>query len=366
MKVYQNFNALIVTCILLLAGNVSLAFAADNNDPNPAVNTANAVNIQQQLQQIAQLQQQAQVGAAPSASPPPPPPPPAPTPPLGVAPAISPTPAFSPANVNAGGQAAISTQDINNAAFNAVVQNALPMTPEQIQRLRQLFSQSQLAASALPGTPARPVISSQSINLAPGSTPPAIRLQQGMVSLITFIDSTGAPWPIQAYDIGNPAAFNIQWNKSDNTLMIQPLTLYTYGNLAISLVGLTTPLTLMLTTGQKAFDARLDLHVQGRGPNAQITAVGNGLPASANPDLLGILDGVPPTGSTTLQVTGGPCQAWLTNDRLFIRTRFTVLSPGWIATMSSADGMKAYELPKTPLLLATQNGKIIQLKIEGI
>ena len=38
--------------------------------------------------------------------------------------------------------------------------------------------------------------------------------------------------------------------------------------------------------------------------------------------------------------------------------------------MSSADGMHAYEIPKpaeqAPVLLASANGKIIQLKIEGL
>jgi intracellular multiplication protein IcmK len=186
-----------------------------------------------------------------------------------------------------------------------------------------------------------------------------------MVSVLTFLDSTGAPWPIQAYDVGNPAAFHIEWNKNGNTLIIQPMSPYPYGNMAVILQGLSTPLILTLTAGQQAFDARIDLHVEGLGPNARAPIV-TGLPQTANPVLLCVLDGIPPPGSITLHVVAGKGQAWLCGGKLFVRTRYTILSPGWQATMSSADGMKAYELPKVPLLLATENGKIVQLRIQGV
>ena len=216
----------------------------------------------------------------------------------------------------------------------------------------------------MPGTPPRPTVTSQFVNLSPGSTAPVIRLAQGFVTSLVFIDSTGAPWPIAAYDIGNPSAFNIQWNHSDNTLMIQSLTLYTYGNLAVRLQGLPTPVMLTLIPGQKAVDYRVDLRIQGNGPNAIPVPV-IGLPSSANPELLGVLDGVPPEGSAEVQIEGGCAQAWVRGNQLFVRTHYTILSPGWTATMSSADGMKAYQMPKAPLLLASANGKIIQLKLEG-
>lgn len=271
--------------------------------------------------------------------------------------------------VNAGtnGTGVVSETALKDQAFKAMTESQLPMTPEQIQKLRQLFNQSQFAATSSPDTPPKPTATSQMVNLAPGATPPVIRLAQGFVSSLVFIDSTGAPWPIDSYDIGNPAAFNIQWNRSDNTLMIQSTTLYTYGNLAVRLQGLNTPVMLTLIPGQKAVDYRVDLRIQGMGPNAIPIPV-TGLPTSANPELMAVLDGVPPVGSKEMEVCGanGGVQAWVRGDILFVRTRYTILSPGWTATMSSADGMKAYQMPKAPLLLASQNGKIVQLKVEGL
>jgi intracellular multiplication protein IcmK len=119
-----------------------------------------------------------------------------------------------------------------------------------------------------------------------------------------------------------------------------------------------------LISGQKAVDYRIDLRVPGNGPNAQ-ALLGRALPSSADPTLLSILEGVAPKGSTALKISGGAAQGWYANGHLYLRTRLTLISPAWIATMSSPDGMKAYEMPKTPLILGFEDGQSIQLKVEG-
>lgn len=258
----------------------------------------------------------------------------------------------------------VSSDDISEAAFNTMVQGALPMTPDQIQKLRSIYMASQFAASSTPGSPPKPTATSVFVDLSPGATPPIVRLAQGFVTSVVFIDSTGGAWPIEAYDVGNPSAFNIQWDKTSNTLMIQSTVLYTYGNLAVKLKGLDTPVMITLIPGQKAVDYRVDMRVQGVGPNAR-PVPGNGLPNAASSELMNILNGLPPSGSRLLAVEGENCQAWLSGNKLYIRTRLTVLSPGWVATLSSADGMHAYEMQPTPMLLVSQNGQVVQLKIEG-
>ncbi|MES2142313.1 MAG: DotH/IcmK family type IV secretion protein [Pseudomonadota bacterium] len=258
----------------------------------------------------------------------------------------------------------VSVQALNKAAFGSMTQTMLPMTPLQIQRLRQLFNQTQAAAVTTPGTPPRPTISSQYVKLEPGATPTVIRLAQGYVTTVAFLDATGQPWPVDNYDIGNPQSFNIQWDKKSNLLMIQATALYSVGNLAVQLRGLPTPVMVTLVSGQKAVDYRIDLRIPGNGPNAK-ALLGRSLPESADPTLLNILEGVAPKGSSALKISGGPAQAWYGSNHLYLRTRLTLISPAWIATMSSPDGMKAYEMPKTPLILGFQDGQSIQLKVEG-
>jgi len=269
---------------------------------------------------------------------------------------------------SADGLALTSSDDdtVDKMAFEGVTQQMFPLSPEEIIRLKQLYHTSEYAEAAPAGTPPKPTATSQFVNLSPGSTPPVIRLSQGFVSSLVFLDSTGAPWPINAYDLGDPSAFNIQWDKTSNTLMIQATKLYNYGNLAVRLRGLNTPVMLTLIPGQKAVDYRVDLRVQGYGPNAKSMPMEEGIPPAASDILLHVLDGVPPDGSSRLVVSGGDARAWLLNDKMYIRTSLTILSPGWLGSMTSADGTHAYEMQKSPVLLVSWHGKVMQLKVEGL
>lgn len=255
------------------------------------------------------------------------------------------------------------TDELRDEAFDNMTKNILPLSPSQIELLRNLYDDTQRAAAVTPGTPPRPTSASVVVNLSPGATPPVIRLSAGFVTSLVFVDSTGAPWPIDAYSLGNPAAFNIQWDKKSNILLVQAVTAHRMGNMAVILRGLNTPVMLNLNPGQPAMDVRVDIRVPGLGPEAKTTY--EGLPGTESPLLLNLLDGIPPPGAKALKASDCEDCAWLVGEKLYLRTRFTVISPGWISTLSSADGTHVYEMQPTPLVLATYNGKTIKLKIEG-
>lgn len=291
--------------------------------------------------------------AAKSANPPPPPPPPPLTYEEGQKLMLDTAPA------------APVSQDSHDA-FEAMMGENIPMTPRQIVKMRQLIDASQRASAITPNVPPKSVSSTIMVNLAPGATPPAVRLAQGYVSSLVFVDSTGTPWPIQAFDIGNPKAVNMQWDGKGNILLIQAVTPYTSGDIVVRLVGLPTPITLELVSGQRVVDYRVDIHVSGIGPNTKEMPTGTDLPNSASQLLLGVLDGLAPPGSRQLQLTGArDTQAWILGEKMYLRTRMTVLSPGWVGKMVSPDGMIAYELPKTSSVLVSRYGEPVQLKIEG-
>lgn len=253
----------------------------------------------------------------------------------------------------------------SDLAFTAMLQQNMPLTPQQVLHLRQQIDVAQRAAATPPNIPPKPVSSTIMVNLAPGTTPPAIRLAQGYVSSLVFVDSTSQPWPIAAFDIGNPKAVNIQWDGKSNILLLQAVAAYSDGDIVIRLVGNPTPITLQLVSGQRVVDYRVDLHVSGIGPNTKEVPIGTGLPSSASQLLLGVLDGIAPAGSRTLTVRGADAQAWMLGEKMYLRTRLTLLSPGWVGTMVSPDGMHAYELPKTSSVLVSRYGEPAELKIEG-
>ena len=253
---------------------------------------------------------------------------------------------------------------LRDQAFKQLLDKISPLTPDQIIEMRKQKDKTQQAIATTPTAPPRPVSSTLIIDLSPGVTPPVVRLSAGFVSSLLFVDATGEQWPISDYSLGNPKNFNIQWDKKSNALFNQSTTTYSSANLAIRLVGLDTPVMLSLVSGQKEVDYRVDCQVQGRGPNAAMPLVGDGLP-SVTPTLLSVLDGVPPPGSQELAVSGGYGRAWLSQGKLIFRTQATVLSPAWSATVSSPDGTRVYEMAKTPLILASQNGRTIKIELKG-
>lgn len=259
------------------------------------------------------------------------------------------------------------SQALRAQSFQSVTNQAFPLTPTQIQSLNNMLDDTLRAQAAAPyNAPPMPTSTSLLVDLDPGATPPVIRLSKGFVSSLVFIDSSGAAWPIEAYDLGNPSAFNIKWDTKSNTLMVQAMAAYTYGNLAVKLQNLNTPVMLTLVPGQKQIDYRVDLRIQGMGPNAKPSIGGSGLPGQADPVLLDILDGIAPPDAKQLVINGGLADAWLLKNDLFVRTRFDLISPGWISKMSSADGTNAYKLQPTPLLLISRYGKVVSLKVEGL
>ena len=241
-----------------------------------------------------------------------------------------------------------------------------PLTPDQIRSVRRIIDDSKRAAEDAPRMPPKPVSSSVVVNLAPGAVPPVIRVSPAFVTSIVFSDGTGAAWPITSRSVGAPKKFDVQVpEKNGSTMTITPLTEYGHANLAVMLADLATPVMLTLISGQREVDYRVDVKVDGSGPNA-IAPVMQRPVDGVSPALIAVLDGVPPSDAKALTVAGGQAQAWLVKGRVYLRTRLSVVSPAWLGSANSSDGMRVYELPETPLVLVSSNGIILSLNIGGL
>ena len=192
---------------------------------------------------------------------------------------------------------------IHDEAFDKTTKALFPLSPEQIHALRYQYNDTKQASAVTGRVPPKPVASAISVNLSPGTTPPVIRLTAGFVTSLIFLDASGAPWPIKAYDIGDPQSFNIQWKSGSvaeekagdsmgNTMLIQPSTMYRQGNLAVMLRGLNTPIMFTLVPGQRVVDYRLDVQVPGFGPLANANTMST-LPTQSDPNLLNVLNNIP-------------------------------------------------------------------------
>lgn len=265
------------------------------------------------------------------------------------------------------GQQKSLAQQQNEEAFDSMMADILPLSPDQIHQVQKFYDLSLQAKATSPTPPPSPNFISLPVNLEPGSQAPVIRLAAGFVSTLLFVDRTGAPWPITAYSLGDSKNFNIQWDNQSNTMFVQSTKKYVHANMAVRLVNLNTPVMVTLVSGQKQVDFRVDLQLQSRGPEA-FPAVVEKSPYSTqvNVDMINILDGIPPQGSLKLNVHGAPDEAWMFQKKIYYRTKLTLLSPAWLATVSSPDGTHVYEIMPTPYLLASKDGKTINIKLTGL
>lgn len=261
---------------------------------------------------------------------------------------------------------AVKPTTLRDEAFKELVNKTFPLLPKQIEELHKKYDDEQAAIQSPAYAPPQPVSSTLTVDLSPGAHPPIIRLATGFVTSIVFIDTTGKSWPVSDFSLGNPSSFNIKWDNKTNTLFVQSVKDHASGNMAVRLGDLETPVMISLVTGQREVDYRVDFQIPGIGPNSAPASMDNQLPNAAASSLLGALDGVPPSGSIELKVAKEYGRAWLYNGKLLFRTKLTLLSPAWSASVSGPDGTKVYELMQTPLILASLNGKTIKIELSGL
>lgn len=255
---------------------------------------------------------------------------------------------------------------VEDQAYDEAVKELMPMTPEQIRKMLNTFKESR-QASETPITDPVPHVQVQTVSLDPSQPPPIIKTSPGRVTTLIVLDSTGAPWPIQ--DVSWAGHFDIQPPEDGgHVVRIVPNTAHTMGNLSIRLVDLITPVTFTLQTGLDEVDYRFDARIPKTGPLAKAPLIENGgikTTVGSDENLVQILDGTPPSGSEKLKVEGadGRTSGWRVAGHVYLRTPLTLLSPAWSSSVASADGMNVYVLNDTPVVLLSDEGRMVRAHI---
>lgn len=239
------------------------------------------------------------------------------------------------------------------------------LSPDEIRKLRGVLDARQKAASELPNPP-KSVTGSVSVSLDPGSVPAVVRPYYGVGTSLVVLDSTGSPWPVENFTVGNRSQFQVDRLDGANgsSFVIAPLQMYGQSNLILKLVGHPTPVVINLVSGQKVHDARVEARVLGRGPNAQVNSVS--LTPGVDSRLLSVLDGVPPSGRALTVSGDGASKAWVMPDgNVWLRTALTVVSPAPLSFVSSSDGTRVYKLAPSAKVLGMMNGQFLTLELSG-
>ncbi|MBV6632837.1 MAG: hypothetical protein KI792_07375 [Alphaproteobacteria bacterium] len=249
-------------------------------------------------------------------------------------------------------------------AFEQVINNLLPLKPDQIRELRRQIDITDRAA-ADPVRPEQPSVSSLDISLAPGGQPPQIRTAAGRVTALSFYDVTGAPYPVSSVVVGNPDLFQVGAPIPEGNLVtITPLAPYAEGNMVITLANQPVPILVKLIAGTEVVDYRLDMRVAARGPlaSAPIQFV-DASPQVGGPVISGFLDGLPPEGAEPVALDQPGLSAWRFNGALYLRTQLTLLSPAWTNSAAGASGLRVYVVPDVPVILASDDGRLVSVRV---
>lgn len=127
-----------------------------------------------------------------------------------------------------------------------------------------------------------------------------------------------------------------------NVLTLEALKPAAYGNVTITLNGLSTPLIFILTSAQKEVDMRVDAKIPGRNPDAMDTTAVVAMPG-IDDSLTYFLDGVPPKGSQRLKVSGlQGTEAWFYKDNLYVRATGDAQYPAYMSAARSTSGVAVY------------------------
>lgn len=256
-------------------------------------------------------------------------------------------------------------EEHNRESYSRASTGLLPLSPDQVRDFMRRMETTQEAAQAPFAGPPKPEVKINTLSLDPGVDPPVINLSAGYVTTINMVDLTGEPWPI--LDVGVGGSFEVTPTQAgSHVVRVMPLTRLATGNLSILLKDLPTPVIFRLSSGGSTVHMRYDARVPKLGPNAKPPLIAGGRGVSAgDATIVAILENAPPQGAKRLKVAGldARTMAWQLNEKVFLRTPLTLLSPAWNASAASSDGMTVYEIGDAPVLLMSDNGAMVRARL---
>ena len=251
---------------------------------------------------------------------------------------------------------------IRQDAFNAAINGFLPLRPDEIRRFLEIYDETRQAAN-VPVVPyPEPENEIITVSLDPSTPPPVIYLAKGHVTTLSLLDVTGTPWPIGQMTWAGDFEVVVP-QEGENVLRITPLSDYAYGNVSITFPELVPPVVFILKSGRERVHMRFDANIPRIGPYSTPPLIDNytGPTAVAGDiELVTVLDGTQPQGSEILDVSGtdSRTKAYRLNDMIYVRTPLTLISPAWMSSARSADGLNVYQLQDAPVILLSERGQV--------
>ena len=253
--------------------------------------------------------------------------------------------------------------EVNRAAFDSARSSSFPLTPEQIEILRRADLATERSASQGPAP--TPVSSAVVADLSPGAFAPVVRLSEGTVTSLIFVDPTGAPLNITNVAVGGNKDHYAVTPPSEavglNVLKMSPLLPFVRGSLSVSIEGVAAPVSLTLLSGQREVDFRVDVRVRGGNLGGRVLRQGGGMAEVRAVDqfLVGS-----PSDARLLRSSSAEVQAFAWRGRYYVRSMRRLLSPAFLDSTGSADGTLVFEIPPAAALVMLSGDAPVTVTVE--
>lgn len=249
------------------------------------------------------------------------------------------------------------------ALFEDSLKRLLPLDKEQIQNYRKRADERDRAlAPAPPNLKTRTV----RVSLEPGRAPTPVYTTANVATSLVFHDATGQPWPITSITNGGADLYQILRPElpEGNLLNVIPLKAYGSSSIVVTLAKRDVPLVIRLQTDSvkspdRNADALVLFQLAHSGPNAQAPMTAS-VRETVSSHMLAFLDHVPPKGAVRMgfEPADDAIELWKLGSVCYMRTRYSLMWPAWVAMVNGAGGIKCYELPLTSRVLVSRDGAI--------
>ena len=260
----------------------------------------------------------------------------------------------------------ISDEELQQLLFEQLLRNQNLLTPEQRALLHDLERQKVEALKRQ--TTAEPVTEIIPITFKPGHHVNSVFVTPGYDTHLSFIDATGAPWPITYVSGGHRDDFPFEEVKhgtgeSTRSNVVKVNSVYRVGstNLTIMLDGLNEIVTVNIVADDAAYHPVATMQVHKHGPNARYDEQPGLPPISSDRELKLILQGGIglPKSFIKLKSSSPLVEAWLDEDsgQLYLLTNQILRSPRPKGVHPGTGGYIAYRTNYLPAItLNNSNG----------
>lgn len=262
-------------------------------------------------------------------------------------------------------------RDLQQSIDQSFLEGRIRLNPISPKRIKEVQRDSIAVEEArqMP-TPEKGLSRFKALSLQPGASIPDVHLFPANTTMLRFMDSTGSPWPILSYVVGNAEGFQVQRagggsENASNILIVTPTKTFADTSLAITLApDVPTVLMLHASVRNTKPDYLVTFRADAPGPNAAQAAYHEEKTALVSETMLSFLDGIPPKGAKRMK-TDKVMQAWEFDGKCYVRTDKSLVWPAYssIVRSRSAHDMRVYELPKVSSIVLSIAGSPHRLRL---